>query len=60
MCGIYGYLGQEKNAPTLLEGLRRLEYRGYESAGLASSDQNSKVRCYKKSRRVDNLRWQVN
>jgi glucosamine--fructose-6-phosphate aminotransferase (isomerizing) len=35
MCGIIGYLGSKAAAPVLLEGLRRLEYRGYDSAGIA-------------------------
>ncbi|MCA9537196.1 MAG: glutamine--fructose-6-phosphate transaminase (isomerizing) [Myxococcales bacterium] len=35
MCGIVGYIGNEPSAPILLDGLRRLEYRGYDSAGLA-------------------------
>jgi glutamine---fructose-6-phosphate transaminase (isomerizing) len=35
MCGIIGYVGGKAAAPILLEGLRRLEYRGYDSAGLA-------------------------
>jgi len=34
MCGIVGYLGEKQAAPVLLEGLRRLEYRGYDSAGI--------------------------
>ena len=37
MCGIVGVLGKEDVAPRLLEGLRRLEYRGYDSAGIAIS-----------------------
>ena len=35
MCGIIGYIGQEPVVPVLIEGLRRLEYRGYDSAGIA-------------------------
>jgi len=38
MCGIMGYVGQRQAAPIVLEGLRRLEYRGYDSAGLAVID----------------------
>ena len=35
MCGIVGYVGQEQVAPILLDGLAKLEYRGYDSAGIA-------------------------
>ena len=38
MCGLVGYIGSNQAAPILLEGLRRLEYRGYDSAGLAIHD----------------------
>ena len=38
MCGIIGYIGKKSAAPILLEGLRRLEYRGYDSAGVALAD----------------------
>ena len=35
MCGIIGYIGKNKAQPILLDGLRRMEYRGYDSAGVA-------------------------
>ena len=38
MCGIVGYIGREEAAPILLDGLKRLEYRGYDSAGMAVYD----------------------
>lgn len=38
MCGIVGYVGAWNAAPVLLSGLSRLEYRGYDSAGIAVSD----------------------
>ena len=35
MCGIVGYVGPKEVVPVIIEGLRRLEYRGYDSAGIA-------------------------
>ena len=35
MCGIFGYIGTQQALPLLVEGLRRLEYRGYDSTGVA-------------------------
>ena len=38
MCGIVGYIGKQQAAPVILDGLARLEYRGYDSAGMAVFD----------------------
>jgi len=53
MCGIFGYLGGRAASPLLLEGLRRLEYRGYDSAGIAIL--NSKITVNKCIGRVADL-----
>ncbi len=53
MCGIVGFVGQEQAAPILLEGLRRLEYRGYDSAGIAIRDED--VTVIKEKGRIQNL-----
>lgn len=46
MCGIVGYIGACQAAPVLLDGLSKLEYRGYDSAGIAVYDGN-KIQIYK-------------
>ena len=52
MCGIIGYIGKKNAAPILLEGLRRLEYRGYDSAGVALAD-NGELVLRKKLGKID-------
>jgi glucosamine--fructose-6-phosphate aminotransferase (isomerizing) len=52
MCGIIGYVGKKSASPILLEGLRRLEYRGYDSAGVAVLDGTS-LSLRKKKGRID-------
>src|SRR6266446_5206759 len=52
MCGIVGYIGKKTAAPILTEGLRRLEYRGYDSAGLAVL-QDGGVQVRKKKGKID-------
>jgi glutamine---fructose-6-phosphate transaminase (isomerizing) len=54
MCGIIGILGTEAVAPRLLEGLRRLEYRGYDSAGIAT-DHDGRIDRRRAAGKLDNL-----
>jgi len=54
MCGIVGYIGPEEAGPILLEGLKRLEYRGYDSAGLALLNGNS-VQVVKRPGKLSSL-----
>ncbi|MCA1570452.1 MAG: glutamine--fructose-6-phosphate transaminase (isomerizing) [Chloroflexi bacterium] len=60
MCGIVGYVGPRDAAPILLEGLRRLEYRGYDSAGIAVLTGNGKVFIEKKAGKLTNLTDHLN
>ena len=55
MCGIVGYKGKRNVKDVLVEGLSTLEYRGYDSAGIAVLD-NNKVRIVKSIGKIENLR----
>src|SRR6267378_1933101 len=52
MCGIVGYVGKQEAAPIILEGLRRLEYRGYDSAGI-SILHGGEIQTRKKKGKID-------
>jgi glucosamine--fructose-6-phosphate aminotransferase (isomerizing) len=56
MCGIVGYTGPREAGPILLEGLARLEYRGYDSAGIALVRQDGSIYIEKKAGKLANLR----
>ena len=55
MCGIVGYIGRKEAYPVLIKGLRRLEYRGYDSAGVALINKEGNLNVYKTKGKVDNL-----
>jgi glucosamine--fructose-6-phosphate aminotransferase (isomerizing) len=55
MCGIVGYLGKREAFPVLIKGLRRLEYRGYDSAGVALINAKGELNVCKTKGKVDNL-----
>jgi len=58
MCGIVGYIGPREAYPVVIKGLKRLEYRGYDSTGVALID-NSKLNVYKKKGKVAELEENV-
>lgn len=55
MCGIVAYVGRKNSVPIMLEGLKRLEYRGYDSSGLALFDEDNNVKIYKKEGKLIEL-----
>ena len=52
MCGIVGYVGEKQAAPILLDGLAKLEYRGYDSAGIAVRDGDGEPKIVKAKGRL--------
>ena len=55
MCGIVGYVGKKQAAPILLDGLAKLEYRGYDSAGLAVRDGDALAEVVKEKGKLKEL-----
>ncbi|MFL5755737.1 MAG: glutamine--fructose-6-phosphate aminotransferase, partial [Chloroflexota bacterium] len=59
MCGIVGYTGPREAGPILIEGLKRLEYRGYDSAGIALVDEAGDLFVEKKAGKLSNLQTAI-
>lgn len=56
MCGIVGYIGSQNGVDVIVEGLSRLEYRGYDSAGLCLKDESGNLVQFKKAGKIENLK----
>ncbi|TCK06200.1 hypothetical protein CLV27_0001, partial [Phorcysia thermohydrogeniphila] len=59
MCGIVGYIGKDNAKNIILDGLKRLEYRGYDSAGIAIIV-NGKIKTFKREGKIRNLECELN
>ena len=55
MCGIVGYAGKTNVIKNIMTGLKSLEYRGYDSSGIAYLDKNNNIKIYKKVGQIKNL-----
>ncbi len=55
MCGIVGYVGQKRVVPVIIDGLRRLEYRGYDSAGIAVAGNGEGLQVRRAEGKLRNL-----
>ena len=60
MCGIIGYIGKKVAAPILFDSLKKLEYRGYDSVGMASINGENKIEVIKGAGRIESVNERLN